>query len=55
MASSGGAEREIAHYQDTFMPLLYGVALAIILTLILRETGPKARRGAAPAGQLATS
>jgi MFS family permease len=55
MASSGGAEREIAHYQDTFMPLLYGVALAIILTLILRETGPKARRRADPAGQLATS
>jgi MFS family permease len=55
MASSGGAEREIAHYQATFLPLLYGVALAILLTLILRETGPKARRGAAPAGQLATS
>ena len=31
------------HYQATFTPLLYGVALAIVLTLLLRETGPKAR------------
>jgi MFS family permease len=42
-ASSGG-ERELAHYQETFQPLLYGVALAILLTLVLRETGPKARK-----------
>jgi MFS family permease len=55
MASSGGGEREIAHYQATFLPLLYGVALAILLTLILRETGPKAKRPAPPAGQLATN
>ena len=52
MEASGGGEREIAHYQATFTPLLYGVALAIILTLILRETGPKARKpiGAPPQG-----
>ena len=31
--------------RQTFTPLLYGVGLAIVLTLILRETGPKARRG----------
>jgi MFS family permease len=43
MAASGSGEREIAHYQTTFAPLLYGVALAILLTFILRETGPKAR------------
>jgi MFS family permease len=43
VAASQGGEREIAHYQATFTPLLYGVALAIVLTLILRETGPKGR------------
>ncbi|HVU30952.1 MAG TPA: MFS transporter [Sphingomicrobium sp.] len=43
VAASQGGEREIGHYQSTFTPLLYGVALAIVLTLVLRETGPKAR------------
>jgi MFS family permease len=42
--ASAGGERELAHYQQTFQPLLYGVALAILLTLLLRETGPKARK-----------
>ncbi len=42
--ASAGGERELAHYQATFQPLLYGVALAILLTLLLRETGPKARK-----------
>jgi MFS family permease len=44
MVASGGGEREVAHYQATFTPLLYGVAIAIILALILRETGPKTRK-----------
>jgi MFS family permease len=50
--ASGGGDRQLAHYQETFQPLLYGVVLAIILTLILRETGPKARKTteAAPYG-----
>jgi MFS family permease len=48
VAASQGGEREIAHYQATFAPLLYGVALAIVLTLILRETGPKARSRTLP-------
>jgi len=42
--ASAGGDRELAHYQATFQPLLYGVALAILLTLLLRETGPKARQ-----------
>ena len=55
MTASAGGEREIAHYQATFTPLLYGVALAIILTLILRETGPnKGRRAAARQTEFAT-
>jgi MFS family permease len=38
---SGGASQMTAeHYQTAFAPLLYGVAIAIILTLILKETGP---------------
>jgi len=55
IAASGGGEREVAHYQSTFTPLLFGVALAILLTLLLRETGPKGRRTieAAPHGAVA--
>ena len=48
--SDGGA-RDLADYQGAFMPMLIGVALAILLTLLLRETGPKSRnaRNAGPA------
>ena len=56
MAASQGGERGVAHYQATFTPLLYGVALAILLTFLLRETGPKARGSReAPTPELATS
>jgi MFS family permease len=37
----------LAHYQAGFAPLLYGVVLAIILTCLLKETGPAARKPAA--------
>ena len=37
------------HYQAAFQPLLYGVGVAIVLTLVLRETG-SAVRSPAPAG-----
>jgi MFS family permease len=40
-ASSGGP-RELEHYQAAFSPLLYGVALAVLLTLLLKETGTRA-------------
>ena len=43
---SGGARMNLEHYQTAFEPLLYGVALAIVLTLFLRETGPAVRRPA---------
>ena len=41
--SSGASQRELEHFQTTFTPLLYGVLIAIILALLLRETGPAAR------------
>jgi MFS family permease len=45
VGAAGDAGRpDLVAYQTTFEPLLYGVALAILLTLLLRETGPAARR-----------
>jgi len=41
--SGGGSRMELEHFQTTFTPLLYGVALAILLTLFLKETGPAVR------------
>src|SRR6185437_641316 len=38
---AGGAKQmQLSHYQSAFLPLLYGVAIAILLTLALKETGP---------------
>jgi len=56
IAASQGGERELGHYQATFMPMIAGVGLAILLTFLLRETGPgrKSKRlAAAPAENLA--
>jgi MFS family permease len=42
--ASGGAETmQLAHYQVAFEPLLLGVGVAIVLALILRETGAAGR------------
>lgn len=38
--SNGSTQLDLAHFQTTFSPLLLGVALAILLTLFLKETGP---------------
>jgi MFS family permease len=44
MRGSGGASQmTVDHYQATFTPLVYGVGLAIVLTLFLKETGPGVR------------
>jgi MFS family permease len=43
-ASGGAARMDLQHFQTTFSPLLYGVAIAVLLTLLLlKETGPAAR------------
>jgi MFS family permease len=40
MKNVGAVQRTpLEQYQTTFEPLLYGVALAIVLTLVLKETG----------------
>jgi MFS family permease len=44
MRASAGGERELSHYQAAFLPLLYAVALAIGLSLLLRETGTAGSR-----------
>jgi len=36
----------LSHYQAAFVPLMYGVGIAIVLTLLLKETGPAARQPA---------
>jgi sugar phosphate permease len=51
-SASGGAETmALEHYQAAFVPLLYGVALALVLTLVLKETGPAACREAPAAAR----
>ena len=47
MQASAGGPRDLSHYQEAFQPLLYGVAVALVLTLFLRETGTAARPAAA--------
>ena len=40
LRASGGAETmSLEHYQTSFTPMLYGVGIAIVLTLLLKETG----------------
>ena len=46
--AGGAAERTLEHYQATFAPMLGGVALALILALILRETGSAVRAQPTP-------
>ena len=40
LRASGGTETmSLEHYQTSFTPMLYGVGIAILLTLLLKETG----------------
>ena len=45
---SGDSHTALQRYQETFASLLYGVVLAMALTLLLRETGPAARAALSP-------
>jgi MFS family permease len=49
--SGGAPSMTLEHYQAAFEPLLYGVGLAIALTLVLRETGSGAHPAVARATQ----
>jgi MFS family permease len=42
--AGGEGPMTLEHYQAAFEPLLYGVALAVLLTLVLKETGSAVRR-----------
>jgi MFS family permease len=44
--AGGAAQMTLEHYQTAFEPLLYGVGLAIVLALLLKETGPAVRASA---------
>ena len=44
MRASAGGERDLTDYQAAFQPLVWGVGLAIVLTLLLRETGSAKRQ-----------
>jgi MFS family permease len=55
MTVSGGvAQMTLEHYQTAFVALLFGVGGAIVLTLLLKETGPAARPPA-PVAKVYTS
>jgi len=45
LGAAAGAPLAHEHYQAAFRPMLFGIALAIVLTLLLKETGPAAARG----------
>ena len=42
--SDGAAQMQPEHYQAAFSSLLFGVAIAIVLTVMLKETGPAVRK-----------
>lgn len=46
--SGGGSNFDLEHYQTAFHPLLYGVALAVVFAILLKETGPAKHRSSTP-------
>jgi len=40
----GDTALALAHYQAGFKPLLYGIIIALILTVFLKETGPATKK-----------
>ena len=49
--AGGLTEMRLEHYQTAFSPLLIGVAVAILLTCFLKETGPAAQQPGRTAAQ----
>jgi MFS family permease len=43
--SGTGGQMEQEHFMLTFVPLLFGVVIAIVLAFILKETGTAVRKG----------
>jgi MFS family permease len=43
--SGGASQLELPHFQRAFQPMLVGVLIAIVLCLLLRETGTAVRKG----------
>ena len=53
MKNVGARQTPLESYQTTFEPLLYGVVVAIVLTLVLKETGRAVRVPVAAAAEAA--
>lgn len=41
--ADGGDSMSLPHYQAGFLPLLYGILIALVLTFFLKETGTAAK------------
>jgi hypothetical protein len=47
-AAAGSEGTGLVHYQAAFSPMLFGVGLAVLLTLVLKETGAGVRPASVP-------
>ena len=51
LLSGGTGPMQLEHYQMAFAPLLFGVAIAIGLAFLLKETGPVMQKSFSEARQ----